>query len=341
MSEFDQLLEAGDDAWESGDFEQALTCAERALEFDPSSIAALDLKATTLAELGDFEAADEAYSELMRREPKNPAFALAAADVLIRQPGDDRDRIVDGLVLLKKLDRLAKQDDSLKVEVELLRGVGHNALGDCAQALSSLEAVLKVAPDDGEALVEKGVALFELCRFDETRRVFEEVSRRFPSDPWAFHYLGLLEERKGRDPSSFFEKARVLAPEDYPAPVKLSGAEFDRALHQAIDQLPAHARPHLDNAVIDVAPIPSDEDLKEGGVSPIVLGLFRGTPIDERSPVDAAAQQTIHITLYQKNLERFARTREELIEEIGVTLLHEVGHLLGLDEDELYQRGLD
>ena len=39
--------------------------------------------------------------------------------------------------------------------------------------------------------------------------------------------------------------------------------------------------------------------------------------------------------------ERFAHSREDLIEQIGVTLLHEVGHLLGLDEDELYARGLD
>ena len=37
----------------------------------------------------------------------------------------------------------------------------------------------------------------------------------------------------------------------------------------------------------------------------------------------------------------FATTRDELLEEIRITVLHEVGHLLGLDEDELYQRGLD
>jgi predicted Zn-dependent protease with MMP-like domain len=45
--------------------------------------------------------------------------------------------------------------------------------------------------------------------------------------------------------------------------------------------------------------------------------------------------------LYQRNLERFVRSREELVEEIRVTLVHEVGHFLGLDEEELYRRGLD
>jgi predicted Zn-dependent protease with MMP-like domain len=122
--------------------------------------------------------------------------------------------------------------------------------------------------------------------------------------------------------------------------VHLDGAAFDRAVKDAIDALPAHARPHLDNVVITVEPLPSSDEIKEG-LSPTILGVFSGTPVDERSPVDAMHHQTARITLYQNNLERFARTREELIEEIGVTVLHEVGHLLGLDEDELYERGLD
>ncbi|HSM92939.1 MAG TPA: metallopeptidase family protein, partial [Anaeromyxobacteraceae bacterium] len=45
--------------------------------------------------------------------------------------------------------------------------------------------------------------------------------------------------------------------------------------------------------------------------------------------------------LYERNLERATRTRDELVEEIRVTLIHEVGHFLGLDEDQLWERGLD
>jgi predicted Zn-dependent protease with MMP-like domain len=47
------------------------------------------------------------------------------------------------------------------------------------------------------------------------------------------------------------------------------------------------------------------------------------------------------IVLYQRNLERFARDRKELIEQIGITLIHEVGHFLGLDEEQLWERGLE
>ena len=92
--------------------------------------------------------------------------------------------------------------------------------------------------------------------------------------------------------------------------------------------------------MISVEPLPTDAEISEG-LSPTILGVFHGTPIDERLATHAGHQETVRITLFQKNLERFARTREELLEEIRITVLHEVGHLLGLDEDELYDRGLD
>jgi len=110
---------------------------------------------------------------------------------------------------------------------------------------------------------------------------------------------------------------------------------------EAIAALPEHAKPHLANVIIHAQALPSDEDLRRYDVSPSVLGLFRGQPVDARSPVEAAHHETAEITLYQNNLERFAVTRDALLEQIGVTVLHEVGHLLGLDEDDLAERGLD
>ena len=65
--------------------------------------------------------------------------------------------------------------------------------------------------------------------------------------------------------------------------------------------------------------------------------LFRST-VGERG---ASGELPPAIFLYQKNLERSCRTRAELIEQIEVTVLHEVGHLVGLDEDDLEARGLD
>ncbi|MEW6432490.1 MAG: metallopeptidase family protein [Myxococcota bacterium] len=336
----DEALLRGEEAWSDGDAEEALAWAERALSLEPRHAGALDLKATALAELGEWDEAMALFDHLAGLEPKNPLHLLAAADVRIRAADDDRELLEEALELLERARALAKGDPEVAAELALLRGIVLNQLGDSEAALRELDRVLAGDPEHPEARLERALALFELGRFDEAAGALEAITRDHPDEPWAFHYLGLIAERRGKDPQPLFAKARALDPEGFPPPVQLTPEAFDAAVAEAIDSLPEHARPALDNAVIAVEPIPSDDDVKEG-LSPTSLGVFQGTPLDERSPVEAAHHQTARIALFQKNLERFARTREELVEEIRVTVLHEVGHLLGLDEDELFERGLD
>ncbi len=72
-------------------------------------------------------------------------------------------------------------------------------------------------------------------------------------------------------------------------------------------------------------------------LSPTILGLFRGEPIDAQ----AGAQEPRAILLYRRNLVRVARSRTELAKQIQITLWHELGHLRGADDDELRLRGLE
>ncbi len=338
---FVKLIERAEDALEAGNADDALTIAQQMLRDEPDNVDALDLKAVSHRTAGDLQEAVDTYERLRELEPRNPAWVLAEADLLIREAEDDRELIEQGLELLEEGAPLIRGDEELLFESELLRATALNQLGDFADALKSLAVALDVDPHHPEAQLEQGQALFELARFDEARRVYQSLAKEYPDEPWAHHYLGLLAERRGENPVAFFDKATALAPADFPPAVHLDPEAFDRALQEAIAALPEHAKPHLDNCVIDVQPIPSDDDLKEGGLSPLILGVFRGNAIDERSPVSAADHETARITLYQNNLERFARSRDELLEEIRITVLHEVGHLLGLDEDELYERGLD
>ena len=338
---FVKLIELAEDALESGNADDALTIAHQMLRDEPDNADALDLKAVSHRTAGDLQEAVDTYERLRELEPKNPAWVLAEADLLIREAEDDRELLEQGLELLEEGVPLLRGDEELLFESELLRATALNQLGDFADALKSLEVALDVDPHHPEAQLEQGQALFELARFDEARRVYQSLAKEYPDEPWAHHYLGLLAERRGENPVAFFDKATALSPADFPPAVHLDPEAFDRALQEAIAALPEHAKPHLDNCVIDVQPIPSDDDLKESGLSPLILGVFRGNAIDERSPVSATDHETARITLYQNNLERFARSRDELREEIRITVLHEVGHLLGLDEDELYERGLD
>jgi predicted Zn-dependent protease with MMP-like domain/Flp pilus assembly protein TadD len=336
----EQALHLAEDAFDAFEFEDMLAYSNQALAQSPGSFEALELKANALAELGEWAGADEAFEVLLTREPANAALLLAAADVKVRLPGDDRERIEAGLELIDRAWPVASQDEALFIEAELLRGVALNQLGECEDALGSFTQVLEVDPENAEAQLEKGIALFELGRFDEAKKDFTVIARDFPQEPWSFHYLGLIAERSSGASAQLFEQARSLAPDDFPPPVHLGPEAFDAALKEAIEALPAHAKPHLENVIITVEPLPSLAEIREG-LSPSILGVFHGTPVNERNPLEAAHHQTARITLYQNNLERFARTRAELLEEIRITVLHEVGHLLGLDEDDLYERGLD
>lgn len=336
----EQALEMAEQALEDGELDDASVLADQALALAPNDVDALEIKGLALGELGDYEAADAVFEKLLKLEPKHTTGLLAAADVKIRLPGDDRERVEEGLALLERADPVARRDETLSIELELLRGIAFNQLGEFEDALDAFARVLDLDPEHGEAQLERAITLFEQGKFPEARKAFERLSRDYPEAPWSFHYLGLLAERRGESPDAFFAKARALEPDEFPEPVHMSVEAFDKAVADAIAALPEHARPHLDNAIITVEPIPTDEEIREG-LSPTILGVFAGTPIDERLGTSASHHETVRITLFQKNLERFARTREELLEEIRITVLHEVGHLMGLDEDELYDRGLD
>ena len=74
---------------------------------------------------------------------------------------------------------------------------------------------------------------------------------------------------------------------------------------------------------------------------PTILGLYRGPvgrPVVLPTP---AGGETPSIVLYRKNLARAVKSRSELSEQIRDTLLHEIGHLEGLDEDDLRRRGME
>ena len=117
---------------------------------------------------------------------------------------------------------------------------------------------------------------------------------------------------------------------------KLSAEAFDRIVKQAIARIPLEIRRHLDNVLISVQPHPSRELLTEMGYSPdeVLFGLFTGIPLTERSSTDPPLYpDTIYI--FQEPLEAFCLSREELIREIEITVVHEIAHFMGFGDEEL------
>ncbi len=124
--------------------------------------------------------------------------------------------------------------------------------------------------------------------------------------------------------------------------MKLSGEEFEKLVKDAIEEIPPALRKYLDNVTVEVSPVPSRDDLAEMEVDDPteLLGLYHGTPLTERD-ADFAGLEPDRITLFQRNIERVCRSRREVVEEIRTTVLHEIGHHFGLDEDDLYDLGYE
>lgn len=109
--------------------------------------------------------------------------------------------------------------------------------------------------------------------------------------------------------------------------------DFDRCVRAAVDSLPPEFMEYLENVLITVQDEPAPELLEETD-SDSLLGIYLGVPLTERS-LDSPYEMPDQIILFQGPLEDFCETEEELIEEIRVTVVHEVGHFFGLDEDEI------
>jgi predicted Zn-dependent protease with MMP-like domain len=124
--------------------------------------------------------------------------------------------------------------------------------------------------------------------------------------------------------------------------MKLTQKEFDRVVSRAIERIPDEIRQHLENVVITVRKRPSREMLDELGMTPDdpPLGLYQGASLMERS-VFAPPLYPDTIFIFQEPLEQMCGSIEELEEEIEITVVHEVAHFLGIDEQRLAELGYE
>jgi predicted Zn-dependent protease with MMP-like domain len=121
---------------------------------------------------------------------------------------------------------------------------------------------------------------------------------------------------------------------------KLSTDAFARIVEQAIARIPEELRGHLDNILISVRPRPSLEMREELALAPDepLFGLYCGVPLIERSLIDPPLYPDT-IFIFQEPLETLCATREELISEIEITVVHEIAHLFGFSDAELEDLG--
>jgi predicted Zn-dependent protease with MMP-like domain len=111
---------------------------------------------------------------------------------------------------------------------------------------------------------------------------------------------------------------------------------FRQLVSEAIDTIPARFRRHLENIAVVVEDEPSPALLDEMEVEEpdTLFGLYQGTPLTERR-WDYGNVLPDRIVLFQGPIEDVSETEDDVVTEIGETLIHEVGHYFGLSEEEI------
>ena len=111
--------------------------------------------------------------------------------------------------------------------------------------------------------------------------------------------------------------------------------EFEALVEEALAAVPERFRRYLENVVVVVEEEPSDEDFGETDTSDDheLFGIFRGAPYFDRQRFisDLPGQ----IAVFRGPILRSCETRGEAVREIRDTVVHELGHVLGLDDEEM------
>ena len=113
-------------------------------------------------------------------------------------------------------------------------------------------------------------------------------------------------------------------------PVRMSPQRFDELVSDALDLVPAKLAAAIDNVVVLVEDHHPDE--------PDLLGLYEGIALTERDTTYAGALPDT-ITIYRDALLEMCDSEEEVVDEVAITVIHEIAHHFGIDDDRLHELG--
>ena len=113
-----------------------------------------------------------------------------------------------------------------------------------------------------------------------------------------------------------------------------SEAEFERIVTDALESLPERFANMIENVAITIEDEPSEEDLGDlDDEETELLGIYRGVSLLERA--SAPPMLPDEIAIFRGPISRDTRSRDEAVEEIRETVIHEIGHDFGLEDEEL------
>ena len=197
-----------------------------------------------------------------------------------------------------------------------------------------LNKIYAIDPDDDETRSIEASNLALVGKHVEAEKVLD---RREPALELRAHFLQAradVAEARGQWElaDELFARAAALD-EDLEGPIRVAPERVSERLENVLASLPEAIRKTLENVIIEVLEGPADEGREKGGAT---LGFYLGPSIHEPE-YDSWPSR---ITLFKRPAERFGPSEEDILEDLEVTLLHEIGHHLGLEHDDMEGLGL-
>jgi predicted Zn-dependent protease with MMP-like domain len=341
MSRHDRLLadlERGFEALEAGNLDTAATIVERCRRIDRKHPDVVALTAAVADASGDGETALLQYQTLVELRPDDPMPRICVARLELHDLGDP-DAALDTVEgAFPFIDEEADLIEAIYIKAEAL--IARREPAAAREALSELSTSVI---DDPELAFD----LAELCLSAEDApgalKWIETARKTAPDDSGleadALHLIGRIHEI-ANDREAMINAWQQVRTLDLAAPsgsLSITEDEVEKIALAALHELPPKIREHLERVPILIDELPSEHIVADGW-DPRILGIFQGTPM----PEDGGLSPTVTtILLFKKNLERSCVDKEQLAEEIRITVLHETAHYFGLDDDDLEALGLD
>lgn len=116
--------------------------------------------------------------------------------------------------------------------------------------------------------------------------------------------------------------------------LQVSRQTFESLVGDALDTIPAELARLIDNVVVLVEPEPPAD-------APDLLGLYEGVPLTERDTFSYAGSLPDRITIFMNPTLRICETYQDVVDEVHITVVHEVAHHFGIDDHRLHELGYD
>jgi predicted Zn-dependent protease with MMP-like domain len=213
---------------------------------------------------------------------------------------------------------------------------------DLEPAREVAAAAVHAFPEIADLQHALGWTQLELGAFEDAVVALEEACYLDPEFADAWHDLAIAREMSGDPAGMRTAFCRVFELDvSHPIDRLFSDDQVSRMAERAMAALPEEILGEIEDLPIFLQDYPDEWIVEDAPWDPRLLGLFDGpTWAELRGGTEGGVRGSPHIYLFTANLERISPDARAMAEQIRITLHHEVGHFLGLDEDDLHHRGL-